>query len=346
MGWTVLANEQNDEIMDFGSINIESLGFVIQSMDGHLNLPKRKHETIYDWGDGFTALVDENDIFFGTRTIEVYAYWDPKIGSDFRNALQTLRNAVTTETLTTDYGNYSCKISNIDVVKDFKGSGKTVKMTFIELNPDLSGGLPNVVGDGNVRIDGHDFIDFGLLIKSVNGFDVPSLQNSKQTSFESNYLSVFRNPPTVTITMNGIYVSKAEMASKINSFNKTLSNPGLRHFVHDGYGYQCYCPDGFSVNVKGKLVSITAKLTVMSSYNIDEIVQLVIDQITIIGSPQSDLSVTDTNDPAFVKGKPTFKAADSDKLDGNDSTYFAKEGEMAGIRNEDFAADLETQTNF
>lgn len=84
----------------------------------------------------------------------------------------------------------------------------------------------------------------------------------------------------------------------------------------------------------------------MSSYNINEIVQLVIDQITLTERPQSDLSVTDTNDPAFVKGKPTFKAADSYKLDGNDSTYFAKESEMAGIRNEDFAADLETQTNF
>src|SRR5690606_39667567 len=104
--------------------------------------------------------------------------------------------------------------------------------------------------------------------------------------------------------------------------------PGLRHFVHNGYGYQCYCPDGFNVSVKGKLVSITAKLTVMAYYNIDEIVQLVIDQIAIMERPQSDLSVTDTTDPSFVKGKPTFKAADSDKLDGHDSLYFAKESEM------------------
>ncbi|WP_417444652.1 hypothetical protein [Joostella sp.] len=332
--------------MTFGNINIENLGFIIQSMNGLLDLPKRKGDTLYDWGDGFFALVDENDIYFGTRNIEVLAYWDNRMSSDFRESLQILRNAVTTEILSTDYGDYLCKIDSIEVLKDFGISGKTVKITFKELNPDLSGGLPSIIGESSVRIDGYDLINFGLLTQKVNGFDVPKLQSSKKTSYQNNYLSVFRDPPEVELKVTGIYVSKSDMASKLNAFNKLISKEGLRHFVHGGYGYQCYCPDGYNSKIKGNIVEISINLKVMAYYNIDEIVQKVIDEITIQASPQSDLMETDSQDPAFIKGKDTFKAADSDKLDGNDSTYFAKESDMSQIRDYDYAEDLETKTDF
>src|SRR5690606_25608759 len=132
-------------------------------------------------------------------------------GTNFRESLQTLRNTTTTELLTTDYGNYQCKLSTIDIVKDYRNQGKTVKIGFVELNPDLSGGLPSTIGDASVRIDGYDLINFGLLVQKVNGFDVPKLQGSKQTAYKNNYLSIFREAPEVEVKVAGVYVSKADM---------------------------------------------------------------------------------------------------------------------------------------
>lgn len=83
----------------------------------------------------------------------------------------------------------------------------------------------------------------------------------------------------------------------------------------------------------------------MSYYNFEEIVQEVVNRVVIQANPQSDLSVTNTEDPAFVKGKDTFKAADSYKLDGNNIEFFAKASDIRALEDMNLAEDLEEQTN-
>lgn len=83
----------------------------------------------------------------------------------------------------------------------------------------------------------------------------------------------------------------------------------------------------------------------MSYYNFEEIVRAVADRVLIEANPQSDLSVTDSENPAFIKGKDTFKASDSSKLDGKGINHFALASNIQALEDMNLAEDLENQTN-
>lgn len=326
--------------MTFNGIDLKSLGIIVQFVNGVLDMPKRKGATDYDWGDYIEPLVSAEDIYFGSRNIIVDAFFDERLGI-WENASDTLEAITTTETLTTDYGDFAVKLDDINIVKSYKG-GKTLKITFTELNPDLSGGLPTSSGVTGVRIDGYDlFTNFGLLVENVQNFEVPKLKPSRETTYKSNALSRYRTPPEILVKVNANYASKAEMSTKISSLNALLAKPGLRHFVHNGTGFQVTITDGYKVDIKRMHVGITLKLKVMAEYNIEAIVQEVMNRVELEARPQSDLSITDTGNVSFIKGKDTFKAANSEKLGGNPSSYYAKEKELEDLREMD--AELNTE---
>lgn len=330
-----------DEMTSFNNILFSDLGITVQFITGYLDMPARQGETYYDWGDEIEPLVSENDIYFGSRKIIVEAFFK---GENWFSAFTQLESITTEETLSTVYGDFQAKLNQIKVLKDYKGV-KTLNIEFIELNPDLSGALPNVSQIDGIRIDGHDlFSEFGLLIENVKGFDAPELKESRETSNKINALSEYRQPPEIEVKVNGIYASKAEMKSKISELNKLFAKEGLRHFVNKGDGYQCYLTDGHKVTIKKNWVSVTLKLKVMSWYNIEAIVQEVLDRVELEARPQSDLSVTDDTQPDYVKGKSTFKAADSNKLNGQTADYYAKEADLNPVKNFDLAQQLEDGT--
>lgn len=255
-----------------------------------------------------------------------------------------MEGITTTQTLITVYGEYQVKLDSINIVKSYKG-GKTLRIIFKELNPDLSGGLPTTSGYSGVRIDGYDlFTNFGLLVENVKNFEIPQLTASRQTTYKSNALSRYRQPPEIDVKVSGIYASKAEMTTKINQLNALLAKEGLRHFVHKGKGFQCYMTEGYKVDITRLRVSVSLKLKVMAEYNIEAIIQEVLNRIELEARPQSDLAVTDDQSAAFVKNKDTFKAADSGKLNGQAASYYAKDSDVSGLRSTDFAALLEQAT--
>jgi hypothetical protein len=309
-------------------------------------MPARQGDATYDWGDITEPLVSADDIYFGKRDINLDCFFDERLGVDFKTASEALKAITTTQTLITNYGNFQVKLDEIKVVKSYRG-GKTLKIRFIELNPDLSGGLPTISGSGSVRIDGYDFFaQFGMLIETATLYEVEKLKSSKETTYKSNVLSLYRNPQELNVKVNGIYASKADMTIKINALNRLLAKDGLRHFVYNGNGFQCYVDDGFKVDIKRNRVEINLKLKVVMLYNMDEIVAEVINQIELQARPQSDLSVTDDTQASYIQGKSTFKAANSDKLNGQAAAFYAKESEIKALRDLDLAAELETATNF
>ncbi len=332
--------------MKYNNIDFKDLGLVPQFISGVLDMPKREGETAYDWGDYVEPLLSASEIFFGRREITLDCLFDERLGIDFKTATETLKAITTTNTLETQYGNYEVKLDQLSTLKSYKG-GRTLKIKFQELNPDLSGGLPTTSGTGSIRIDGYDFFtQFGLLVESTVLNEISTLKASKQTTFKTNHISVYRNPQELNVKVNGIYASKAEMTTKISALNRLLAKPGLRHFMYNGLGFQTYIEDGFDVKITKNRVEINLKLKVMAVYTYDEIVQDVINQIELQARPQSDLSVTDNTLASFVAGKDTFKAADSGKLDGQLPAFYAKELEVKNLRDTDLAAALETGTSF
>ena len=315
----------------FNGITFKSLGIIVRFVSGVLDMPSRKGQTEYDWGDYTEPLVSAEDIFFGSRSIIIDAFFDDRLGS-WENASDTLKAIKDTRTLSTAYGDYQVKLNEVNIIKIHKG-GKSLRLVFIELNPDLSGGLPTTSGAGGVRIDGYDlFTNFGLLVESVKKHQVPDLKSSKETTYQTNALSRYRTPPEILVKVNANYASKAEMSAKINSLNALLAKEGLRHFVHNGTGFQVYLTDGYKVDIKRNHVGITLKMKVMAEYNIEAIVQEVLNRIELEARPQSDLMMEDETHPAFVLGKGQFKAADSYKLDGKEASHFAKESEIEEAR--------------
>ena len=317
--------------MTFDNIKLKDLGIIVQFVHGVLDMPKREGATDYDWGDVVEPLVSADDIYFGSRDIIIDALFDERYG-DFKTTSDRLNAITQTRPLVTEYGTYQVRLDGIQVVKHYKG-GKTLKIKFVELNPDLSAELPTSSGSGGVRLDGYDlFVQFGLLVEQATLYEIQQLKNSKETSYKNNFLSIYRKPQELNVKVNGIYASKAEMTTKITQLNALLVKDNLRYFYYRGEEFHCYAVDGHSVKISRNRVEINLKLQVSIMYNFEDLKQKIIDEINIQVNPQSDLSTTDTTDPAYIKGKDTFKAADSDKLDGHDSLYFAKESELADAR--------------
>jgi len=153
---------------------------------------------------------------------------------------------------------------------------------------------------------------------------------------------VYREPHEIEVKVNGIYASKAEMTTKMTALNRLLASEGIRFFEHGNKGYRCYSTEGNKVDIKRKRVSFTLKLNVMVEYDIDQIVQRVIDQVNIQVNPPGDLSQTDNTKPDFIKGKDTFTAANSAKLGNQLPAFYAKEGEIESAR----TVDVTLNTDF
>jgi len=305
----------------FNNILFADLGITVQFITGYLDMPARQGETFYDWGDEIEPLISEDDIYFGSRKIIIEAFYK---GSDWYNSAKQLEEVTTKETLSTPYGDFQVKLYQLKILKDYKGV-KTLSIEFVQLNPDLSGPLPNVSQLDGIRLDGHDlFSEFGLLVENVNGFNAPELKSARETSDKLNALSEFRQPPEINVKVNGIYASKADMQTKVTELNRLFAKEGLRHFVNAGYGYQCYCTDGYKVSINKNWVSIDLKLRVMSWYNIEALAQEIIDRVEIGIRPQSDLSETDNTKPEYVFGKENFVASDSEKLNGQPAEFYEK----------------------
>lgn len=330
----------------YKNIAFKSLGLVVQFVNGVLDMPARRGDTFYDWGDGFEPLVSEDDIFFGTREIIVDCFFDERLGVDFRTTSASLEAITSEELLVTEYGSYLVKLDDLIIEKSYKG-GKLLKIKFKELNPDLSAAIPTTTGESSTRIDSLDlFVNFGLLVEKFTLFEIPSLKSSRQTSYKNNFVSVFREPPEIDVKVNGIYANRAEMKTKLSGLNALLAKPGLRNFVKNGDGFQCYAPEGFKVTIKRNRVEINLKLRVMAYYNIEEIVIEVLNRVTIESNPQSSLISSDPAAPDYIKGKETFVAADALKLGSQLPAFYAKESEVKALRDLDLAAEIDTNTTF
>lgn len=331
--------------MTFNGIKLEDLGIIVQSVRGILDMPQREGETMYDWGNKYEALVSEDDIFFGTRRIQVDVFFDAR-KADYRTTMETLDAMREIATLETDYGDFEVALEEVRIRRIYN-EGRTLRMTFLEINPDLSGGLPTVTGDDGIRLDGHDlFVQFGLVVEEVKMLEIQRLKSSQDTSFRQNGLSVFREPQQLEVKVHGNYASKSEMSAKIQSLNALLAKPGMRHFSYKGDGFQCYITEGHTADIRGTLVTINLKLRVMAYYDIEQIVKEVVDRITLMERPQSDLMETDPEDPAFVRGKDQFVSQDSQKLDGKSANYYARESEIKNLRDADLAAEMENEVDF
>jgi len=223
---------------NFAGVNLIDLGFKVQFVSGILDMPDRNGDTFYDWGDGFEPLVSAENIYFGSRNIVLQCFFDNRL-ADYKTSSQELETITTNQTLVTAYGNYTVRLDSIEITEKYK-QGLSVKITFVELNPNLAGSLPTKSDSSGVSIDEYDlFTSFGLLVEEVIGFEIPSLNSSNETTYKTNALSKFREPPTVNVKVNGIYANKTDMTASIKSLNHILALPGLRHFSHNGTGYQC-----------------------------------------------------------------------------------------------------------
>lgn len=328
--------------MTFNGIDLKSLGIVNQFISGVLDMPDRKGDTFYDWGDEIEPLVSAEDIYFGVRNIVLDAFFDERIGVDFETASETLQGITGDAELVTDYGTYLVRLDELKIVRSYKG-GKTLKIVFKELNPVLSGGLPTTTGLDGIRIDGYDlFTNFGLLVENVKKFEISKLKPSRETTYKTNPLMRYRQPLEIDVKVNANYASKADMTTKIKSLNALLAKPGLRHFVHNGTGFQCMIDQGYTVKFKRLLVSINLRLKVMAEYNVEALVQRVINEVEIAARPQSDLSQTDSSQASYIQGRDTFTAANAAKLGNQLPDFYAKESEIEAARN----ADVTLNTDF
>lgn len=246
-------------MVKFNNIALESLGLIVMNIQGILDMPKREGETYYDWGNGYEPLLSAEDIYFGSRDIVIDAFFDNR-KADFKTTMEVLEGMTGDKELVTAYGVNTVRLDSVQTTKNYNG-GKTLKLTFKELNPVLSGGLPTVDGTDEIRIDGYGlFSTFGILVETVNLHDLSKLKSSGLTTFKTNTISVFREPQTLEIKVNGIYASQAEMSAKITALNSLLAKEGYRHFVYEGEGYQCFCDQGFKVQISRSVASADISL--------------------------------------------------------------------------------------
>lgn len=229
----------------------------ILSSTGALDIPKRLGEVEYDWGDthGVEAYASVGDLSWDGREIILTAYYN---GSNFITDIETLMLLKgSNQTLITTFGTHTCRLSGIKVIDVFKVNEKIlVEISFFE--PVVPVSSPReITGGSGISLAGYDFVnDFGLHVKSVNGFADIDEYYPRNLSYgnTSKIPSGYRKNRTIKMELNGKYMTLAALISSVNNLRYVLQSPYTKSLIYKGITKSVYFTEGAKVDASPKLL--------------------------------------------------------------------------------------------
>ncbi len=217
-------------------------GFTHIEWSGLWNMPSRKGETTYDWGDEIEPLVDDEDIVWNSREFKLKAFFDKRIkGADFDKKKKELKKK-TRMTLSTPFRDCKVWLNSFRVISE-NSIGVVCEFEFYEDESVFEAEMPIASGVGST-IDGYSlYNDLGIYFTIKKDKELTDLKSSKKTVFNRGVAkSHYRELPELTL----------ECFSKdVKPIQKILSSNGLRELQHEGSIYKCFFTKGFKVVRKG-----------------------------------------------------------------------------------------------
>jgi len=240
----------------------------ILSCAGALDIPARKGDVEYNWGDsnGIEAFTDSDDLNWDGRDIVLSAYYSgSNLISQVDSFLSTYRGIDIT--LVTTFGTYSVRLVGMKTDKNYKPNTKTLITIHFWQNTVTPGTPPSATGGTGTRIGGYDlYNDFNLYVRLVHGFVDVKYDQKKLTYGDSPLqYSQYRNNRKVHIELNGAYSSVANMISNLEKLRDVLMSSGEKTLIYKSVSKTVYFADKVKIetDVKRKIARMTLTLRIV-----------------------------------------------------------------------------------
>lgn len=245
----------NDTPISFWSLEA---GTIKESLKGYAlkggwSLPKRLGETHYDWQGELEPYIDADDIMLDGRDLTLSLVCKAQTASELIAKIDIFKEGLDNNftLLHPKLGAFEVGLQNIDV-KIFGRIRAQLTLKLREPNPKISTNLPALDG-GVYGIDGYSWNQLGFTVSNVD--DVANLPQWKGLSVtvdprKDNWIVGYRSNGNISIegTMRG--VDYEDFKAKVDLWQALMSKAGLRTVKrYDGSVYQCFCVDGFDVDV-------------------------------------------------------------------------------------------------
>ena len=250
------------ESNDFSTYNMH----IISSM-GALDFPKRLGDIDHDWKDenGVEAYVEAVDLHWDGREIQLLAFYE---GSDLLSDMNTFRGLYegVDAALITTYGSHTAILKDIKVRDMFSANAKAILvLKFWEPSVTVPS-VPSVIGGSGTSLGGYDFLqDFGLMVESVNGLNDVAYRKKELThGNQAVQFSDNRKNRMVSIHMNGVYSTLANLITAVNNLHAVLRSVNLKVLSYQGDSFNAYFADLSKVTVipAHRLASVRLKLRI------------------------------------------------------------------------------------
>lgn len=246
-----------------GGNDFSDYNMLITSSIGALDFPRRLGEAEYDWRDekGMEAYVGTNDMHWDGREIQLMAFYN---GSDLDYDLNIFRTtyAGIPSTLITTYGTHTVHLQDITIQQIFQPNGKCI-LTVKFWEPSVSvPSVPSVVGGSGVKIGGYDFLqDFNLFVAGMTGFYEFRYQKKELTyGVEPAQYSENRDNRKISIHLNGVYSSLANLKTGVNNLHAVLRSKDLKVLTYHGITQDVYFADLARVTTMLSTLMVSVRL--------------------------------------------------------------------------------------
>lgn len=252
------------------NIAFSNFGLVLSKITGVLDMPSRRGNTTYDWGDYIEPLVHKKDIFWKEKTIKIDVFFDGRrFNKTLEQCLSMFQSLPREFILSTSYGNYTVNLKQVVKSKTYNSHNYALlQLVFYENNPTFLETLPTALGGTGTKIDGYDLrSDFGIIVsKAQFNNELAEAKLSAKTTYQvPRLLTPFRKLKVMQLDCVVPFDTIQELTEKTAKLKKLLSKSGLRILSLKNKNYNCFLTDGFTVNKFDTYVKFTVKLNVDES---------------------------------------------------------------------------------
>ncbi|MBR8535382.1 hypothetical protein KDU71_07405 [Carboxylicivirga sediminis] len=222
------------------------------ALTGLFDFPKRIGETEYDWGDGYEALVEADDIELADREVSFRVFIQGANAADLASKIEAFKNTcLASTTLTSSFG-ISLEIrlnKGITFTEDIRHHSAIGLAKFTVTNGLLPGVLGAASGGNGFLIDNYNFVaDFGIYVQKRK--DNKSISSVIDLDTTEKYISDINNRQPRNIQLNCLMQASNldVLTQRMGRLHQLLALEGLRTLTFpDGSTHQVYCKDGLKV---------------------------------------------------------------------------------------------------
>lgn len=237
--------------MTINGTDTKAWGMIPVKTSGHFDMPSRRGEIMYDWGDEFEPLFGSYYTAFEPRVITVEFLYDPRIqtiGNATPNWVDVWVESYKTVTELTlgiegEFGDRIVTVTEVNNNKKYRGANQKITFVFEERVPTFNGSLPGTKNGGFFSIDGYSISQFNLILKESKVTSLgTSLESSETVFLEAPKKRDVRNFASIFLDL---YLVSSNPARDLANFQKVLAQEKVMTLEYGSISFQVLFVTGF-----------------------------------------------------------------------------------------------------